>query len=206
LEVLQSAANKYLRTVRLPITVFVLGGVFALVGSFIGAWAVTKIAGDFLRQLLPPLLVLLLIFTLFNKNMGMVHTPFSKTKSQYFVLTFGTFLIGLYDGFFGPGTGMFLMFLFVNFLGFDFINGAAATKVINLITNFAALALFIPTGHINIQIAFWMMFFNILGGFSGSKLAIAKGSLLVRKVFILVVVLLIIKTSNDSYHWLKLLY
>ena len=198
------AAKKFLASVQLPKQVFLLGGLFALLGSFFGAWAVTQTSADFLRQCLPPLLVGLLIFTLTNKNMGMIHQPFTNTKSKFFALIFGTSLIGFYDGYFGPGTGMFLMFLFVQFLGFDFINGAAATKVINCITNFAALALFIPTGHINWGIALWMMLFNILGGFIGSRLAINKGSGLVRKVFILVVVLLILKTSNDSYHWLQL--
>ena len=199
------AAKKFLSSVRLPREVVLLGGLFALLGSFFGAWAVTQTSGNFLRQSLPPLLVGLLIFTLFNKNMGMVHQPFTNTKHKFFVLIFGTGLIGFYDGYFGPGTGMFLMFLFVQFLGFDFINGAAATKVINCVTNFAALALFIPTGHINWGVALWMMIFNIFGGFTGSRLAIDKGSGLVRKVFILVVILLILKTSNDSYHWVQLI-
>ena len=199
-----TAAKKYLATVRLPKLVLLLGGGCALVGSFLGAWAVTQISADFLRQSLPPLLIALLIFTLFNKSMGIEHRAFTFTSKDFVILIIGTLTIGFYDGFFGPGTGMFLMFLFVHFLGFDFINGAAATKVINCITNFAALALFIPTGHISWGVAIWMMFFNILGSFFGSRLAIAKGSLLVRKVFILVVVLLILKTSNDSYHWLQL--
>ena len=199
-----TAARKYLSTVQLPKVLLLLGGGFALVGSFLGAWAVTQISAEFLRQSLPPLLIALLIFTLINKNMGMEHRAFTFTKHQFLILILGTLTIGFYDGFFGPGTGMFLMFLFVHFLGFDFINGAAATKVINCITNFAALALFIPTGHINWGIALWMMFFNILGSALGSRLAIAKGSQLVRKVFIFVVVLLILKTSNDSYHWLQL--
>lgn len=198
------AAKKFLSSVKLPKQVILLGGLCALLGSFLGAWAVTQTSANFLRQCLPPLLVALLLFTLLNKNMGMVHQPFNNTRHKFLILVCGTWLIGFYDGYFGPGTGMFLMFLFVQFLGFDFINGAAATKVINCITNFAALALFIPTGHINWGVALWMMFFNVLGGFTGSRLAIAKGSGLVRKVFILVVILLILKTSNDSYHWLQL--
>ena len=197
------AAKKFLSSVQLPGKVVFYGGLCALVGSFLGAWAVTQISANFLRQCLPPILVGLLIFTLLNKNMGMVHQPFTSSKYKFFILISGSSLIGFYDGFFGPGTGMFLMFLFVHFLGFDFIHGAAATKVINCITNFAALALFIPTGHIDWGVALWMMSFNILGGFTGSRLALAKGSVLVRKVFILVVVLLILKTSNDSFHWLQ---
>ena len=56
-----TAAKKYLASVQLPQVVFLLGGVFALVGSFLGAWAVTQISADFLRQSLPPLLIALLI-------------------------------------------------------------------------------------------------------------------------------------------------
>ena len=200
------AAKKFLRSVKIPKAVFLVGGIFALCGSFLGAWLVTQISAHFLRGVLPPLLVALLAFTLLNKNMGLDHQVFSGTKKQYAKLIAGTGLIGLYDGFFGPGTGMFLMFLFVHFLKFDFIHAAASTKVINCITNFAALVLFIPTGYINWPIAFWMMSFNMVGGFAGSSLAISRGSQLVRKVFILVVVLLILKTSNDAYGWAKLIH
>jgi uncharacterized membrane protein YfcA len=92
------------------------------------------------------------------------------------------------------------MFLFVRFLGFDFLHGAAATKIVNCMSNFAALSLFIPTGHIHWGIALWMMSFNIAGGVFGSAFALKHGSRMVRVFFIGVVLVLALKTANDSYH------
>ncbi len=66
-------------------------------------------------------------------------------------------------------------------------------------TNFAALALFIPTGHVDWSVALAMLIFNIAGGKIGSSLALKNGSQFIRKVFIAVVLILIIKTAADAY-------
>ena len=56
-------------------------------------------------------------------------------------------LIGMYDGFFGPGTGSFLMILFVRVLGYDFLHAAASARAVNVATNAAALVWFLPRGE-----------------------------------------------------------
>lgn len=193
------ATYRYLRVVKLPLRPMVLGSTFALVGSFIGAACVTVVPGDSVRALLPWALLFLLVFTLIKKDMGVVHDPQLTGFRARLFLTLGVGVIGFYDGFFGPGTGSFFMFLFVQFLGFDFLHAAGATKVVNSVTNLAALALFIPTGHIDWSLALMMMAFNIVGGRVGSGLALSRGSQLVRKIFISVVLALILKTANDAY-------
>jgi uncharacterized membrane protein YfcA len=193
------ATYRYLRVVKLPKKEMFMAAAFALVGSFAGAACVTLISGDFVRSLLPWTLLFLLVFTLLKKDMGVVHEPKLMGLKAKLFLTLGVGAIGFYDGFFGPGTGSFLMFLFVQFLGFDFLHAATATKVLNSVTNLAALALFIPTGHVDWGIALMMLLFSVLGGRLGSGLALSKGSQLVRKVFIGVVLALILKTANDAY-------
>lgn len=195
---LTSAIN-YLKVVKLPIKSMLVAAMFALVGSLLGAYVVTQVPGTLVRSILPWILLLLLIFTLVKKDMGLTHVPKIGTLSSRIFLTLGVGLIGFYDGFLGPGTGSFFMFLFAHFLGFDFLHSAAATKVLNSVTNFAALALFIPTGHIDWPIAIAMLLFNILGGKLGSGLAMKNGSQFIRKVFIAVVSLLIFKTAIDAY-------
>lgn len=198
------AASRYLRAVRLPKKEFVIASVFALAGSFLGAFALTHVPATFIRMLLPFLLVALLLFTLTKKDMGLVHDPKLGNTRAYLFLTLGVGAVGFYDGFFGPGTGSFFMFLFVHFLGFDFLHGAAATKIVNSVTNLAALLWFIPAGHINWTLAFLMFGFNVLGGFVGSNFAMKQGSQLIRKVFIVLVLVLAIKTGNDAFHFINL--
>ena len=199
------AATRYLRQVHLPKRFMLVSCLCALFGSFSGAWVVTRVSAEFLRQGLPFILFALLVFTLVNKQMGLSHRPQLTGLKAQIIIVVGSLGIGFYDGFFGPGTGAFLMFLCVYFLGFDILHGAAATKLVNCVTNLAALALFIPTGYINWNIALLMMFFNILGGISGSSLAIAKGSGLIRYFFVLVVLALTVKTADDSFGILSFL-
>ena len=196
------AATQYIKKVNLPKKLMLYAAAFSFVGSFLGAWTLTQISPDFIRKLLPFVLLLLLAFTLKNKNFGLTHQTQTQTFRSICFASVGAFGIGFYDGFFGPGTGAFFMFLFVRFLGFDFLHGAAATKIVNCLSNFAALALFIPTGHIHWQVAIWMMFFNIMGGVVGSSFALKHGSQMIRRFFIVVVLALIVKTANDSYHFL----
>jgi uncharacterized membrane protein YfcA len=108
-------------------------------------------------------------------------------------------LIGLYDGFFGPGTGSFLIFLFVRVFGFDFLRASAVAKLVNVACNLAALTLFAGLGHVFWQLGLLMAACNILGSLIGTRLAIHGGTGLVRKVFLLVVSVLILKTSNDAF-------
>lgn len=194
------AATQYIKKVKLPKKLMFFAAFFALIGSFAGAFTVTLISPEYIRKLLPIILILLLFFTLKNKNFGLVHQEQKQSVRSLWIVSIGALTIGFYDGFFGPGTGAFFMFLFVRFLGFDFLHGAAATKIVNCLTNFAALAFFIPTGHIHWGIALWMMSFNILGGVLGSAFALKHGSKMVRKFFIWIVVALVLKTANDSYH------
>ena len=109
--------------------------------------------------------------------------------------------IGFYDGFFGPGTGSFLVFAYVRVLGYDFLNASAAAKMINVATNLAALALFTFKGHVWWHLALPMALANIVGSLIGTRLALKHGAGFVRHVFIFVVLALICKTAYDT--WLK---
>jgi uncharacterized membrane protein YfcA len=110
-------------------------------------------------------------------------------------------IIGFYDGFFGPGTGSFLLFSFVRFFGFDFLHASAATKLVNASTNFAAILMLASLGHINLPLGLAMMVANIVGSQFGSRLAIKHGSGFVRKAFLFVVSALILKSAWDAYFY-----
>ena len=107
--------------------------------------------------------------------------------------------IGFYDGFFGPGTGSFLVFMFVRFSGFDFLSASAVAKVVNVACNFAALMWFGISGHLLWQLGLLMAACQVAGSLVGTKLAIKHGSAFVRKLFLVVVSVLIVKTGYDAF-------
>lgn len=170
-----------------------------LVGSLAGAWLVTVVSPQFLRQLLPGVLLAVLLYTLFKKELGRDHAPvFAGRREQWMGVAIGL-VMGFYDGFFGPGTGSFLVFLFVRVLGYDFLNASAAAKLVNTATNLSALALFVVKGHVWWHFVLAMALANVLGSLAGTRMALRHGTGFVRIVFMLVVSALILKTGADAF-------
>jgi uncharacterized membrane protein YfcA len=168
-------------------------------GSLAGAWLVTLISGGFLRKALPFVLLAVLAYTLVKKDLGRTHAPrFSGAAETLAACCIGL-VLGFYDGFFGPGTGSFLVFLFVRWLGYDFLNASASAKLLNTATNLAALLLFAYKGHVWWHFALTMALANIVGSLLGARLALKHGSGFVRLVFIVVVSALILKTGFDAF-------
>jgi uncharacterized membrane protein YfcA len=169
------------------------------VASFAGAWLVTVVSPDYLRKLLPLVLLAVLIYTVVKKDLGRDHTPrFSGAAEQWVAASVGA-LIGFYDGFFGPGTGSFLVFLFVRLLGYDFLSASASAKLVNTATNLAALLLFVAKGHIWWHFVVAMALANVVGSLLGTRLALKHGTGFVRVFFMLVVSALILKTGYDAF-------
>jgi uncharacterized membrane protein YfcA len=196
------AAAKYARRVNVAWSTAAPAAVAAFALSFIGAWTVTRVPGDFVRSLLPLILVAVAVYTFKKKDFGSTHAPLhSGTKERVLALGVGA-AIGFYDGFFGPGTGSFLIFLFVRFFGFDFLGASAAAKIVNVACNVSALLWFGYSGHLLWQLAALMAVCQILGSLVGTRLALKHGSGFVRKLFLGVVSLLIVKTAWDTFRHL----
>jgi uncharacterized protein len=171
----------------------------ASAGSLAGAWGVTMVSAQGLRKMLPVVLFGVLVYTLARKEMGRHHAPRFSGRAEVLVASAVALAIGFYDGFFGPGTGSFLVFLFVRLLGYDFLHASASAKVLNTATNLAALALFGWTGHVWWHIAAVMAVANVAGSLAGTRLALRHGAGFVRGVFVVVVAALICKTAFDAF-------
>jgi uncharacterized membrane protein YfcA len=171
----------------------------ALVGGFFGAWAVTVVSADALRRALPLILLAVLAYTLARKDLGRHHEPRFHGSAETLAAGAIALAIGFYDGFFGPGTGSFFVFLFVRVLGYDFLHASATAKLMNVSTNIAAIALFVSKGHFWWQVAAVMAVTNVLGSLLGTRMALARGAGFVRGFFVVVVALLILKTGYDAY-------
>lgn len=171
----------------------------AFLGAFCGAYTVTRLSPDIVRKALPLILLWVFLYTAKAKQFGLQHSPrHHGVMERLLALTIGT-LIGFYDGFFGPGTGSFLIFLFVHLLGFDFMAASVTAKIVNVACNLAALAWFGYSGHLFWLAGAMMAICNIIGAIVGSRLVLRHGSVLVRKVFLLVTGCLVVKTAYDAF-------
>lgn len=193
------ATAQYSRRVQMRWKVLLPAAGAALTGAFFGAWHVTLVNPDFLRRLLPFILLAVLLYTLTKKDLGHTHAPRHTARRETFIACAIGLVIGWYDGFFGPGTGSFFIFLFVRLLGYDFLNASASAKLLNVATNISALALFASKGHIWWHIGLFMAVANVIGSLIGTRLALKHGTGFVRGVFIVVVGALILKTGYDGF-------
>src|SRR5450830_182561 len=194
-----AAAVNFARRVRIEWSAAVPAALAAFVLSFSGAYVVTHIPTDLIRKALPFILVAVAVYTLKKKDFGQTHAPLlSGSKEKIMAVLIGAG-IGFYDGVFGPGTGSFLVFLFVRVFGYDFLRASAMSKVVNIATNLAALVWFGYSGHVIWQLGLLMAVFNIAGSLVGTRLALKHGSAFVRKLFLFVVTALIVKTSYDAF-------
>jgi hypothetical protein len=193
------ASVQYARRVTLPWASLWPAALVALAGGALGAWAATQVDAQGLRRALPVVLLAVLVYTLWRKDLGHHHAPRFAGARQTLVASAIGGVIGFYDGLFGPGTGSFFVFLFVRGLGFDFLHASAAAKVMNVATNLSALALFAATGHVWWPLGLAMAVANVAGSLVGTRLALRHGAGFVRGAFIVVVTALIAKTAWDAF-------
>lgn len=189
------ATLKYSRRVDMRWRALLPAAICALIGSFAGAWTVTEIDPGYIRKLLPIILLVVLIYTLVKKDLGRAHQPLQHPNRERLIACVIGALIGWYDGFFGPGTGSFFIFLLVRFLGYDFLHASASAKLLNVATNIAAIVLFAIKGHVWWQVGLMMAAANVAGSLVGSHLALKHGAGFVRWAFVAVVGALILKAA-----------
>ncbi len=192
-----NASLRYAREVRLPWRTVLIAAGTAFIFSFLGARVVSLINPAALKPLILALLLVVFIYTLLKKDFGRLHAPRLSPRMQTLAALVVGAVLGFYDGFFGPGTGSFLVFAFVGIFGFSFLAASAAAKCVNLATNAAALAWFMPHSQVLYAAAIPMAACNVAGSWIGAHLAVKKGSAFVRLLFIAVVGALIAKLALD---------
>ena len=193
------AAVQYNRKVSLPWKALLPATAVCFSAALTGAWVVTQVSPEYLRKALPFILVLVLCYTLAKKELGRHHAPRFSGRHELLVACSVGGIIGFYDGFFGPGTGSFFVFLFVRFLGYDFLHASATAKLMNTATNASAIALFAYKGHVWWHLGIPLALANVAGSLLGSRMALKHGAVFVRWLFIVVVAALALKTARDAW-------
>ena len=194
-----NATLRYARRIALPWGIALPAAASAFLFSFAGAVAVAWLPKEVVRPLVLGLLVLVLAYTAIKPNFGAVSgSRLAPRQERRRALAVGA-VLGFYDGFFGPGAGSFMIFAFVRLFRLDFLHASSAAKVVNFSTNAAALAYFVPSGHVLWITGLAMAAFNIAGALLGARLALRHGSGFVRGVFMVVASLLIARLGYDTF-------
>jgi uncharacterized membrane protein YfcA len=159
--------------------------------AFIGAFSVSLVPKRLMEFVVFFILISMTIYTFKQKNLGLASSnKHCGTKEIILGIFFGG-LIGFYDGVFGPGSGSFLLFIFVKFFGLDFLNASASAKLVNLGTFIAALTFFIPSGNVLWTVGGIVALCNMAGSLTGVFLALRYGSGFIRIFFIILLLFLI---------------
>ena len=191
------AAYRYSKRVQINWKLLSPAMVFAFIGSYCGALLVSHIHKDDFMPYIIVALVVVLIYTIFSSKMGLHHNEKNLSGPSYYFLSLlmGS-CIGFYDGLIGPGTGSFMIFAFIMLFGYNFLHASANAKILNCVTNIAALLFFLAKGFVMWNYAIPIGIANMAGSYTGSHLALKKGSGFIRVFFIIIVIALIIKLSS----------
>ncbi|HEU5171334.1 MAG TPA: TSUP family transporter [Gemmatimonadales bacterium] len=192
-----AAVLRYARDLRIDWHLVLPAGVASFACSWAGARAVSGLDERVLRPVVLLLLLAVGLYTWRARELGAVHAPALRRGVDIAVAALMGAALGFYDGFFGPGTGSFLIFAFIALFGFDFLAATSSAKVLNLGSNLSAALYFSATDQVLVGAALPMGAASVLGATLGSRFALARGVGLVRGFFLLVVAALVLKLGWD---------
>lgn len=171
---------------------------WVFLASVSGAVAVHQISPDILQPLIVLLLIAVLLYSLWKKDLGQIRETVRVTPRRKLIALVLVVALGFYDGFFGPGTGSFMIMALL-LLGMDFVHAAGSSKLLNLTSNTAAMLTFMWLGSINYSYGAIMAVAMMVGAYAGSRMALSCGTAFVRLLFIVVTSVLILKNMYDLF-------
>ena len=192
-----TASVQYARRIKLPWKLLAMVSATAFFGAHLGARTIAALPGTFVKPFIAVLLAGMLFYIWFKPDFGKqdADMPIGRGDLARGLLV-GT-AIGFYEGFFGPGAGSFLIFLFIKVFRFDFLRATACAKLVNTSTNLGALAYFIPAGLVRYSMALPMTVAMIAGSYAGSHLAMRGGNHWIRRLFLILAISLLAKLVAD---------
>lgn len=171
---------------------------FSFIGALLGVKTVVLIDSKYLYPIAIVLLLVVLIYTLINKNMGRENQFEGLNKNNIIAGRVMAIVLGFYDGFFGPGTGSFIIFALIRIYKLDFTNASGNAKIINLTSNLASMFLFIILGKVNFFYSIPIGIIMVFGATLGAKIAVTKGTGFIKPMFLVVTTIVLIKMIAES--------
>lgn len=194
-----AAALNYRRNIKTDPKLLIAMVLPAFIGSGLGSLLATQISTTQLKAGIVVMLVAVFIYTLIHPDLGKIEIfKHSHLRRMQIAISAG-FIIGFYDGLIGPGTGTLLMIVLVAGFGFAFVGASAIAKVVNVATNLASILVIGFNVSIMWKVGIALGIVNLAGGFLGSHVAINKGSEFVRKFYLVVTFVLIVRVLFDLF-------
>lgn len=197
-----SAGLRMIRTVRIDWRAVRLAAPLAGLCSAGGALTATAVNSDVLRPVVIVLMLAVGVFVAlrpsFGRATGTSADAVPRPSRRRLVLGLCLIaVIGAYDGFFGPGTGMFLVIVFTGLMSRTLIQSLAMTKLVNTATNLGGLVVFAAGGHVLWLLGIVLAVFNVLGAQVGAKIVLDRGTGFVRGALLVLIVVMSVKLIID---------
>lgn len=172
----------------------------ALFGAFLGVQLNLVVDGQILYYIMLLIVPVMGCFLYFKRDFGDEDRSHSLKKEQI-LLRAGLIglILGAYDGFFGPGTGTFLMFAFTSLCGFNLLMASGNTKMVNTASNISSLVAFTLAGEVVWILGLPAALASIAGSLCGGHLALKGGGKVIRPMFLVVLSLLVIRLAWDLF-------
>jgi len=192
------AAARFLKELRFRADLLFILVTLAAGGAFLGARAIALVPPETIRYLLLVLLPPVAVFLAARKSFGFGDTSARFTPDTLLGRGGGiSFFISFYDGLLGPGTGTFLALAFTRLCGYDLLRATALAKLLNLVSNLAALGTFLYLGKVDLKLGLAMGLAGMAGNYAGSHVALKKGAWIIRPMLFLVSAALLAKIAWD---------
>jgi uncharacterized membrane protein YfcA len=189
------AAWNYLRRIRVERRILVPACVAALSASAVGVQLAKRIDGEVLKWTVLAICVVLAIYTVFRKDLGLREDRRFHPKHETIAAVAIGGATGFYNGLIGPGTGTIMVFAFVSFLGLDFLKSSAVSKTTNVAADLSSWTVLAMGGFVLWTLAIPLIIGNMIGSYIGSHMAIRRGQGFVRAVFLVIVLSLIARQA-----------
>lgn len=194
------ATYKYFKGGKINIPVAIISSVFGIIGAYYAAKILLSLNPIFLQKMIVCVIPFVALFLILKKDFGSENNFASVPKSKVWItsILFG-FILGLYDGLIGPGTGTFAMMFFALVLKFDLKTASGNARLFNLCAAIGSIIYYLTSNVIIWPIVIITAFADILGNYIGSSLALKKNASFIRIVMIVVVSILLIKLGYDTF-------
>jgi len=176
----------------------VVGVVTALFGAIAGAEIALFIDDSVFKVILLILLPLIAMYVLLKKDLEPKNTKSISRKKQCIIVAIATFLLGIYDGFYGPGSGTFLILVYVGLAKMNILTAEGNAKIVNLIATGSSLVVFLFNGAVLIPLGLTAAVFSMAGHYFGAGVAMKNGARVVRLVILSVIAILFMKVILDA--------
>ncbi len=188
---------RYLKNGFVDLKLAIPSVLMAIAGAQIGSRLALLVEDQVFKIMLLVALPVIALWVLTHKNLDPPEGAKADRKKQFIVVTAASLVIGLYDGFYGPGTGTFLTLVYTALCKMKVLKAAGNVKLANLASNLSSLLVFLMNGVVLIPLGLAASVFSIAGHWLGSGLAMKNGAKLVRWVIVAVLALLFVKVITD---------